>query len=82
MNMQELISQIAADQKISKAKTRRVLGSLINQINNIPQEMLYLCVIIDITGIHVDTPEADTDPDIVFTGGQLLSAAKAEYETR
>ena len=24
----------------------------------------------------------DTDPDIVFTGGQLLSAAKAEYETR
>ena len=34
MNMQELISQIAADQKISKAKTRRVLGSLINQINN------------------------------------------------
>ncbi len=58
------------------------LLDLINQINNIPQEILYLCVIIDITGIHVDTPEADTDPDIVFTGGQLLSAVKAEYETR
>ena len=60
-----------------KDMSKNDLLDLINQINNIPQEMLYLCVIIDITGIHVDT-----DPDIVFTGGQLLSAAKAEYETR
>lgn len=65
-----------------KDMSKDELLDLMAQINNIPQEMLYLCVIIDITGIHVDTPEADTDPDIVFTGGQLLSAVKAEYETR
>jgi len=33
MNMQELIAEIAANQKISKAKTKRVIGSLITQIN-------------------------------------------------
>lgn len=31
--MQELIAQVAADQKISKAKTRRVIGALITQVN-------------------------------------------------
>lgn len=31
--MQELIAEIAANQKISKAKTKRVIGSLITQIN-------------------------------------------------
>ena len=72
MNMQELISQIAADQKISKAKTRRVLGSLINQINNIPQEILYLCVIIDITGIHVDTPEPEKPEEKPENGSETL----------
>lgn len=65
-----------------KDMSKDELLNLIAQINNIPEEILYLCVIIDITGIHVDTPETDTDPDIVFTGGQLLSAVKAEYETR
>lgn len=33
MNIQELIAIIAEEQKISKAKTRRVIGSLITQIN-------------------------------------------------
>lgn len=65
-----------------KDMSKDELLDLTTQINNIPEEILYLCVIIDITGIHVDTPEPDTDPDIVFTGGQLLSAVKAEYETR
>ena len=65
-----------------KDMSKDELLDLIAQINNIPEEILYLCVIIDVTGIHVDTPEIDTDPDIVFTGGQLLSAVKAEYETR
>ena len=65
-----------------KDMSKDELLNLMTQINNIPEEILYLCVIIDVTGIHVDTPEQDTDPDIVFTGGQLLSAVKAEYETR
>ena len=33
MNMQDLIANIAAEQGISKAKTRRVIGTLITQIN-------------------------------------------------
>ena len=67
---------------MEEIKSKDELLDLITQINSIPEEILYLCVIVDVTGIHVDTPEIDTDPDIVFTGGQLLSAVKAEYETR
>lgn len=34
MNMQELVAEVAAAQCLSKAKTRRVFGALINTINN------------------------------------------------